>query len=241
MIKSPKTYNKEDGLSHVARLQLLTSLNLSGCNKITDKGVSELKVLTSLTSVNLDNCISFENLAFVPHLPNLSELSVSGCTKIGDDNLQVFKKRGESENAKMINIDISGCHRITQAGLLRLGPYCVIRARGEWTFVNVAPLSLEQCILPMRGVSRLTLKDCFVPPRQILIELASDTNIAKTLEHLTIEGRYGASPPRVTVPENENPKHPAAAMRSFSVVSHELDHQFFVSVTAIFPKLDRLE
>ena len=43
-------------MKELAKLAQLTSVNLRGCGKITDAGVTELAKLTQLTSVNLGYC-----------------------------------------------------------------------------------------------------------------------------------------------------------------------------------------
>ena len=46
----------DDGLVHVAKLKLLTSLNLADCIAITDLGLAHVAKIEQLSSLNLADC-----------------------------------------------------------------------------------------------------------------------------------------------------------------------------------------
>ena len=69
----------DTGLDHVAQLTQLTSLVLCGCDKITDTGLQHVAQLTQLTSLDLSFCKKITNagLENVAKLLQLTSLDYS--------------------------------------------------------------------------------------------------------------------------------------------------------------------
>ena len=59
----------------------LTSLNLAGCDKVTDEGLQVLKHTPHLTSLDLDMCrnVTDKGLEALKHTPNLVSLELEEC------------------------------------------------------------------------------------------------------------------------------------------------------------------
>ena len=75
----------DDVLKQVAKLTQLTSLNLDGCEEITD--LEPLADMTQLTSLNLYECSEITNLAPLAKLTQLTSLNLEGCEEITDEGL----------------------------------------------------------------------------------------------------------------------------------------------------------
>ena len=71
------------GLVHVAKLQQLSSLNLYGCERITDAGMAHISKLLQLTSLNLRACTMITD-AGMDHLSKLQQLT---CLTVSDTAL----------------------------------------------------------------------------------------------------------------------------------------------------------
>ncbi len=68
------------GLLHIAELQQLQTLNLGGCDKITDAGLQHLATLQQLQELNLYNCpqITDAGLQHIGSLQQLQKLQTYG-------------------------------------------------------------------------------------------------------------------------------------------------------------------
>src|SRR5690348_3459724 len=64
----------------------LTSINLSGCTRITDKSIKYLAKLKNLTNLNLSDCTLITDAAIkdLSKLQNLTTLDLTGCNQIKD-------------------------------------------------------------------------------------------------------------------------------------------------------------
>jgi hypothetical protein len=64
----------------------IRKLDLNGCNKIIDVGLSHLQTLTSLTELGLDDCIEITDvgLSHLQTLSSLTQLGLEDCNKITD-------------------------------------------------------------------------------------------------------------------------------------------------------------
>ena len=86
-------------------------------NQITDRGLSHIKGMTELWSLNLPDCqkITSAGLANLEGMTQLKYLNLSGCGKITDEGLKSLEKL-----TKLQTLDLSGCRQITDAGLAHL-------------------------------------------------------------------------------------------------------------------------
>lgn len=93
----------------------LVSIQLSGCENITNAGVETLTNLQSgLTAVDLSGCdkITDDGLVFLTRLPVLSSLDLYFCDKVTDVGLMTL-----SRVTTLTSLDISGCDNITARGI----------------------------------------------------------------------------------------------------------------------------
>ena len=69
-----------------AQLTQFTTLDLGGCDKITDTGLQHVALLTQLASLGLDECdkITDTGLKHVAQLTHLTSLDLGYCEKITD-------------------------------------------------------------------------------------------------------------------------------------------------------------
>ncbi|MCE2680486.1 MAG: hypothetical protein LW629_08595 [Burkholderiales bacterium] len=109
---------EEDILTLMAqRFPGLTSLNLSGCDEITDQGLKDIAGFERLTVLDLSNCtdITDQGLAELPRLNFLNVLNLSGCDRITDTGLAHLARLDA-----LVSLDLSGCFDLTDIGLLSL-------------------------------------------------------------------------------------------------------------------------
>ena len=94
-----------------AKGYLITSIDLIGCWKITDRGLEVLKGMP-LTQLNLVGCtqITDVGLEVLKGMP-LTQLNLCGCTQITDVGLGVLK------GMPLIGLSLEGCTQITDVGL----------------------------------------------------------------------------------------------------------------------------
>jgi len=92
-IRLPRDTTNDD-LTHISGLENLTSLNLSGCWRITNAGLEHLKSLTNLTSLDLRDCskITDAGLGHISGLTNLTSLELGWCDQITNDGVNWLKK-----------------------------------------------------------------------------------------------------------------------------------------------------
>ncbi len=107
----------DTGLEHLKVLTQLTKLNLAWCSKITDNGLAHLRGLPYLTTLNLAWCNHITNagLEYLKVLNQLSFLSLVGCNLITDAGLSHLK-----ELTQLTTLIISKCDQITDVGLMHL-------------------------------------------------------------------------------------------------------------------------
>lgn len=98
----------------ISRMTRLQGLKLTGCKKITTKGLKHLKN-TPLNTLSLEGCsgISDDSLNCLSELP-LQELLLGDCIRITDDGLQHL------QNLPLRKLGLEGCSKITDSGMLYL-------------------------------------------------------------------------------------------------------------------------
>lgn len=132
----------ESAYYYLLKLNNLISLNMSGCDNISDEGLEVLSTITTLTELNLSNCTSISNigLLYLLSLTNLSILNLSnsyGITSVSSlstlSNLTsldlMFSHQLEEiiplqTNSKpfpnLTNLNLSFCQKITEIGFSSL-------------------------------------------------------------------------------------------------------------------------
>jgi hypothetical protein len=98
-------------------LRTLKSLNVTGCNSLTDKGVKYMTyICQNLEYLNLRGCnkINDNACSILSEFSKLEHLILTGCTRITDSGLESLSKM-KSKNLK--TLDLTFCHQVTDAGL----------------------------------------------------------------------------------------------------------------------------
>jgi hypothetical protein len=97
--------------------QNLTTLNLSGCNNITDEGLQQLTQLKNLTTLDLSGCkqITDGGLNNLAQLTKLTTLDLCGCELITNAGLNNF-----AQLTKLTTLNLCNCYKITDAGFKSL-------------------------------------------------------------------------------------------------------------------------
>src|SRR5574340_797471 len=100
----------------VNSLSTVTALNLSENRKITDLGLTRLAALGGLTSLNLSSCsITNRGLASLAALKKLEHLNISYCNRVSDEGLRVLKSLN-----RLTFLDIQGCVKTSHAGVKKI-------------------------------------------------------------------------------------------------------------------------
>jgi len=83
----------DDDLAHLKGLTALQTLDLSGCERVTDAGVAHLKGLTALQTLELNFTeVTDAGLAHLKGLTALQSLGLTGCDKVTDAGVADLKK-----------------------------------------------------------------------------------------------------------------------------------------------------
>lgn len=104
-------------VSHLSALRSLTALqclNLHGCNQLTDLGLSPISVLTNLKGLNLGRCQQLSNvgLSCLSGLTGMESLDLRFCERLTDMGL--FYLNGF--NALQI-LNLGGCRQVTDVAI----------------------------------------------------------------------------------------------------------------------------
>lgn len=162
----------DDSLVLVAKLSLLTSLQLNRCTKLTDKGIMHLQPLTQLQVLNLSHCFNLtdKSLEVVGSVTSLNQLYMQQCLNVTDNGLTHL-----SNLVQLRLLDVSYCEKLTGAG------FEVCQGHRHFATLNVSCCS-QLCDTGLSSIGRLSsltkLDICHCP-------LVSDTGLAH-LSGLTI-------------------------------------------------------
>ena len=118
-------------LSHLATLESLTSLNLSRCALITDEGLRSLESLSLLASLNLNKCgkLTDTGLKSLEKLTNLTSLNLYKCQELTNTGLISLEKL-----TNLTSLNLYYCYRLTNTGLMSLEK-----------LTNLTSLGLSRC------------------------------------------------------------------------------------------------
>jgi len=108
----------DEGVREIVRVPTLESLSLLGCDDITDRSLSYLGTLESLTTLNICTFraqISSRNIHCLSALPSLEILDVGSCPGISDDAVEPL-----ASLSHLVNLDIRGTS-ISEEAAKRLG------------------------------------------------------------------------------------------------------------------------
>ncbi len=91
----------------------LLSLNLAGCNKITDDGIKPFASCSSLTSLQLGGCNQLTDAIHVLAIPTLRVLNLAGCSRLTNDGIIPFAKLKQ-----LAHVNLSFCPQLTDTGII---------------------------------------------------------------------------------------------------------------------------
>lgn len=163
------------GLSHVKRLRALKSLNLEGCGliSISDEGIMHLKELENLEWLSLSRCKIKEGLKYLSGLSRLSYLDISCIRSITNES---FKYLVPLKNLRYLNLSL--CDNITDEALYYLGQ-----------IESLTELNVRQCTLitdeglmhlrNLKNLKKLNIAECEKVTDAGLMHLASLENLVE--------------------------------------------------------------
>jgi len=98
----------------ISSFRSLSELDLSGCEKVTDRSVSELCQVSSLEKLDLSFCNQITNLSVrgLARLPALRSISLNFCYAVGDSALTAL-----SECKSLESVSLLSCEEVTDAGV----------------------------------------------------------------------------------------------------------------------------
>ena len=110
---------KGDGLGDpeviaIASLRSLRELDLSGCEEVTDRSVSDLRRVASLENVDLSLCnqITDSSLMALAGLPVLRSINLNWCYGVTDSGLSALRQCESLES-----VSLWSCEEITDVGV----------------------------------------------------------------------------------------------------------------------------
>lgn len=111
----------------------MTVLDLRGSQKLSDKGLLQLKDLHSLEIIRLDDCYSIVGRGFIAfsHSQHLHTLTATNCRRLTDEAITNI-----SHLTSLFTVDLGGCRCLTDISL-----------RGLRNLLNLRQLDLSQCDL----------------------------------------------------------------------------------------------
>lgn len=135
----------DEGLSHLAGLDLLDELNVGWCRRLSDEGLAILAAqprrAQTLATLRLARCaITDAVLEHLEQLERLAELDLNGCTRISSERLG----RALGRLPRLAALDVSHC-----PGILR----------ASWQGRIDALTSLELCHSGVRDTQLAQLRD----------------------------------------------------------------------------------
>jgi len=106
-------------LAIAASMACLATLKLNGCLRVTDAGVAQLGVLTSLLTLHMDRCVhlSDEAVRSLAGLTGLTSLRMSRCPRITNAGVAAL-----STLSRLSTLGLAHCPHVTDAGLMALTP-----------------------------------------------------------------------------------------------------------------------
>ena len=98
----------------IASFHFLKQLDLSGCEDVTDRSVTELRVVISLEKLDLSLCnqITDTSLIALAGLPALRALNLNYCYDVADSGLNAL---GQCKSLEVVSL--WSCEEVTDAGV----------------------------------------------------------------------------------------------------------------------------
>lgn len=182
--------------------QRLKRLRMTHCSEITDLGVEAVvRSNPRLEELGLSYCERISDRCFpvvARSCPNLTALELELCMQIGNDAMKHLGE-GLPNPAKMRTLNIAGCRRVGDIGLLELVKKCTrlqkinVRQCDKLTDISVRAAThhcLELEVLDMEDVCLATYK-IFQFDQEGDGRANADKNMARKLRELTLAGCSG--------------------------------------------------
>ncbi len=146
-------------LSELARLRGLTTLhtlNLNGCEQLTDAGLSHLKGLTALQKLDFFKCehLTDAGLAHLKSLTKIKSLTLGGCKRLTDAGLIHL-----GTLTALQTLDLSGCNQLTDSGLAHLIGLTALQSLDLGGCVNLTDVGLAH-LKSLSALNTLSLSCC---------------------------------------------------------------------------------
>jgi hypothetical protein len=197
----------------IATVTTLRSLDLTGCETLTDAGLLPLTALQCLESLCLAHCKGPSNATItclVPKLPNLRDLNITSCRQVTDAG---FVDLPDDVQLPLLSLDISLCTGITDLGIIFIKKSCpnLTKLEAYWCLgitdnsakviaelPKMSSINVSAC-----GLTDLALVDSFHRLSSLqtlnlstknqfsdvgLRSLLSSGNLSATLRYLDLEG-----------------------------------------------------
>ena len=159
------------GLEQIARFPALTSLNLQGCDQITDKGLEQITKLTALRSLNLQGCkrISDKGLEQVTKLTSLTSL-----------NLYAYNSDKVLEHIAKLTaltwLNLAYCDLISDKELERVAKLTALTSLNLEGCKQINDKGLEQ-VAKLTALTSLDLSSCYQISDKGLEQIAKLTSL----------------------------------------------------------------
>lgn len=137
---------KGDGLGDpeviaIGAFRLLKELDLSGCEELTDRSITELRRVTSLEKLDLSFCnqITDASLIALAGLPALRFLNLNYCYGVTDSGLSALGQCGSLEA-----VSLWSCEEVSDAGVEALASLPNLRALELPEFAAITDRALSE-------------------------------------------------------------------------------------------------
>jgi hypothetical protein len=154
--KSGETALTDQGMLAVSNLTSLTSLNLTDCVKLTDESMRAVSSLPALTTLNQNNCVKLtdESMRSVSSLPALTSLDLHWCDKVSDEGMRAVRSC-----ASLTSLNLSWCHKVTNVGLRELRGLTALTELNLNGCHNVTDVGLQE-LTSLAALNTLHLIHC---------------------------------------------------------------------------------
>ncbi len=144
----------------VKKNRRLTSLDLRGCDKLTDDGVAAVaEHCPQLTSLYLSGCGNITDVgarALAEHCPQLTSLDLSLCKRITDIGVQAVAEHCP----QLTNLYLYGCKEITDVGVRAVAEHCPQLRSLNLSWCKVTDIGVEALAEHCPQLTSLNLSEC---------------------------------------------------------------------------------
>jgi len=147
----------DEGIAMLAKCRKLDFLNVRACRLISDASIDALvHGCPSLHTMNLTGCkrLSNKGLAGLSQCPNMHSLTLSGCSQISDAGLAWVV----SGCQQLQELNLQGCHGITSASLATISAACPSLRCLNLKGTAVADPGLEAVAVHCKGMVEINLQ-----------------------------------------------------------------------------------